>query len=185
MLQPSRFALPRLHLHGLRLLPAPSPYRTTARSEQGGSHSRCSGSTGGGCSSVWQPARSYPRRTKNHYVDSGQNRTAHLSLACCCLLLHTCPSPSTIHLRFRSCRKVRIRLPSLFLLPLILWYFLYTTQRHLLCCFLHIHSFLRRVRPIPIRPLSAGGSRLLQSRRLQRPILYRMNPVQFPSFQGR
>lgn len=145
--------LSRLRLHGLRLLPAPSPYRTTARSEQGGSHSCCSGGTGR-CRSGWQPARSKRSRAKNHHADSVQNRTTHLSLACCCLLFHT-SSPSTIPVRFRSCRKVCIRLPSLFLLPLILClsYFRNTTQRHLLCRFLHIHSFLRRVQPIPILPL--------------------------------
>lgn len=152
MLQPSRFALPRLRLHGLRLLPAPSPYRTTARSEQGGSHRCCRGSAGSCCSGR-QPARGYRCRTKNHREDSGKSPKPGLSLACCYIQIHT--SPSTIPQRFRSCRKVRSRLPSLFLLPMILCnaYFLHTTQRHLYCRFLHIHSFLRRVQPIPILPL--------------------------------
>ena len=138
--------------YGLRLLPAPSTYRTTARSEQGGSHSCCSGCSGSRCPGR-QPARSKRRGAKNHRVDSGYNRTTHLSLACCYIQIHT--SPSTIPIRFHSCRKVRSRFPSLFLLPLILChsYFLCTTQRHLYCRFLHIYSFLRRVPPIPILPL--------------------------------
>ena len=148
MLQPSRFALPRLRLHGLRLLPAPSPYRTTARSEQGGSRSRSTGCPGC-CRAGWQQCSSSRSCSNCHHADSGQNRTAHLIQACCYIQIHT--SPSTIHIRFRSCRKVRSRFPSLFLLPLIL--FLCTTQRHLYCRFLHIHSFLRRVQPIPLLPL--------------------------------
>ena len=47
MLQPSRSVLPQLRFHGLRLLPALSPYRTTARSEQRGSREGRPGRSGG------------------------------------------------------------------------------------------------------------------------------------------
>ena len=155
MLQPSRSARCRgsackacaFFLH---------PYRVTARSEQGGSHRCCNGSSGRRTSGR-KPARSWRSSPKNHRVDSGQSPTTSLQLACRLICYHT--SPSTIPIRFRSCRKVRKRLPFWSLHPL--FRSCYTRLRHLWCRFRHRCSFLRRAQPIPIQHLSEGGSRPL------------------------
>lgn len=74
MLQPSRFALPLLRLHGLHLLPALSPYRTTARSEQGGSRSGCPGRPG--CCCYGKQPRSYCRCCSScHRESRGKTQT--------------------------------------------------------------------------------------------------------------
>ena len=74
MLQPSRFALPLLRLHGLRLLPAPSPYRTTARSEQRGSQGSRSGRSG--CCRYGKQPRSGGRcRPSRHRDSRGETQT--------------------------------------------------------------------------------------------------------------
>lgn len=78
MLQPSRFALPLLRLHGLHLLPAISPYRTTARSEQRGTQSSCTGWPGSRCHDK-QPHRCCCRCCPSrHHAPCGKTQTTHL-----------------------------------------------------------------------------------------------------------
>lgn len=116
------------------------------RCEQGGSHNCWSGCTGC-CRPGRQPARCRRRSSKNHRVDSGESPNPNPYLAfrlICC--------PSTIPIHFRSCRKVRKRLPFWSLHPLFRSC-CHTRLRRLRCRFQHGCSFRHRVQPIPILPL--------------------------------
>ena len=88
-----------------------------------------------------QPAPFRHRSTNNRHAAHGSSPNSNLCLEYRLIYLQSCPS--TIHIHFRSCRKVRSRFYFWSLHPLIqnLSYCLYTRLRHLWCRFRHRCSF--------------------------------------------